>query len=1027
MDENNNQEMQETLRQLKEGFDSLTSTLTGVTDSLKKSAEQTAKANERQEKADVERFGYTKDENGKLKTLADQRNEVEAQYAAQVKKSLGEEAGNAKLRGDLIAKELGELAKLVDANGKLNDTAIRLRAEQTSSAELLKKQIQLQLELQKLDVDSQNLKKKEVQELIKKEADNKRQADKQKKSLDDFTKMIESPGSAFNDLAKKNQSLGDITNNAKDGLLKMHEGSLLATTGIMAVTATFSALGSVATGLVSGFMAMNNAIWDGERGQKVAAKGVTALADEYDKAAKTFGGMIVQVGAATVAFGLLGGPIGLVGMALGGLAVLLGTLVKSSGDAAKELAKLNERAAQLNDDLFAGFQELGRASMTGARGMDELKDNLHAANMTVKDFEKFKGILQSAGKDMKMFGITAAEGVKTFAETTGSLVKSSLGRTFELMGISQAEQAAHAERYMAQQTRFGLMQGKTVSDLAKGAGKYIEELDKLATLTGATRQEQEEARNAVMAIEELRAAMIDAERQGDTARLEELKRAADMAEQLQAAGLSRQATGTAQYFAAGNAITSQESAEAAQTLAGTFEKIQKNLGTAAERTVGAAKEVYEQAGKYASVRKIGGTTEGLYGDSYGKTADFYKRVSPEAIAAEREKAEKAGKKFDLDAFLLEQRKATDKKTTEQIDLTREQQQYAIKLDNVADEFGKATNINKKAADAFKAAVDTFEKILNGEKGKTATGPSEVAKAEEKATKTMAEAQKVIADPNASKQDKLKAAQAAFVARKNASELASGERLGAPPPVTTKEAQTNRSAAAATDPRRVDAKKISQSDLVDMGLRIKKGDVHGENNEIDPRLLDLAHNVQSSLPNFAYFSGFNDKYHQERASSSSHTKGLAMDFVLTSKPTPEEGKEIVDWLLANGASQAIDEYNNPSSKSTAGHIHAQLKAMHGGMFDGPPSGYQVELHNREAVVSLPNPGDKIMKVDENEVKKSPIDTAMISPSDIGAKAPIQDSRILEDMYAMMEEKMSELINKIIDSNDIQDRILKNSMT
>jgi hypothetical protein len=212
----------------------------------------------------------------------------------------------------------------------------------------------------------------------------------------------------------------------------------------------------------------------------------------------------------------------------------------------------------------------------------------------------------------------------------------------------------------------------------------------------------------------------------------------------------------------------------------------------------------------------------------------------------------------------------------------------------------------------------------------------------------------------------------------------------------------------------------------MGLRIKKGDVHGENHDIDPRLLDLAHNVQSSLPNFAYFSGFNDKYHQERASSSSHTKGLAMDFVLTTRPTPEEGKQIVDWLLANGASQAIDEYNNPSSKSTAGHIHAQLQAMNGGVFDGPASGYQVELHRREAVVPLPNP-NSIITVDDNPVSKKPLNTVTSETTPAGSNTASEDlTSLFTTMMQLMEDKFDSLINKVGDSNDIQDRILKNSM-
>jgi hypothetical protein len=1005
MDENNNQEMQETLRQLKEGFDTLTSTLTGVTEGLKKSAEQTGKANERQEKADVERFGYTKDSTGKLKTLADQRNEIEAQYAAQVKKALGEEAGNAKLRHDLITKELGDLAKLVDANGKLNESAIKLRAEQTTSTELLKKQIQTQLDLQKVEVEKQNLQKKEVQDLVKKEAAEKKQSDRQKKSLDDFEKMVKSPGSTFDDISQKNQSLSDISGNLTNSLLKMNEGSIGVTIGLRLLGATADLAGAALKGVTAGFTTMAKSIYDGERGMKVGAKGVTAFTEELNKGVQSFGSFLVGIGSASVALSILAAPftggLSLLGLGLGAAAIALGTTAKVAGDFAVTLAKLNELAAEQNDKLYESFQELGKASMTGAGGMTELYKNLQNANMTVKEFDKFRGILQSAGKDMKMFGITAAEGIKTFAETTGTLVKSSLGRTFELMGISQAEQAAHAEKYMAQQTRFGLMQGKTINDLAKGAGKYIEELDKLATLTGATRQEQEEARNAVMAIEELRAAMIDAERQGDTARLEELKRAADMAEQLQAAGLSRQATGTAQYFAAGKAVISQESVEALQTLSGTFEKIEKNIGTNATRTVDAAKEVYEQAGKYASVRKIGGTTEGLYGDSYGKTADFYKRVSPEAIAQAEAAAKKEGKTFDLDAFLLEQRRATDKRTTEQVDLTRDQQQLALKMDQIAFKYTDAAGVNKLAADKFKEAVDELENFLNGKKGTASAPPARAPSVGAPMASTGGGA--ATGNVNMSRQGKRGAAPA---------ESAGGGR-GSVNPKSVGSTGTLSSAELTFDDivkftggtgSRDHFAKLDPS-VSDAFQQMAKEyyDATGEKLQINSSFRSIEEQANVN-------SGGNPK---AAPGKSKHNVGRALDL----NSFDVQMLQKLDLLSKYGFNTIP---NDPP--------HIEMGARTGGLFDGPSSGYKVELHGREAVVPLPNP-NSIINVEDTAVSKKSLASVTPSAAQQTGSSPANTddlSNIFATMMAMMEDKFDSLINKMGDSNDIQDRILKNSM-
>lgn len=116
---------------------------------------------------------------------------------------------------------------------------------------------------------------------------------------------------------------------------------------------------------------------------------------------------------------------------------------------------------------------------------------------------------------------------------------------------------------------------------------------------------------------------------------------------------------------------------------------------------------------------------------------------------------------------------------------------------------------------------------------------------------------------------------------------------------------------------------SASTLKDAGLKIKKGDVQKEGAELSPKIIELAKNIQDNIEGFAYFSGFNDNFHNEKASSSKHTKGLAADFALEKAPSPKQGAEVVSWLKDQGASLAIDEYNNPSSKATAGHIHVEI--------------------------------------------------------------------------------------------------------
>jgi hypothetical protein len=142
------------------------------------------------------------------------------------------------------------------------------------------------------------------------------------------------------------------------------------------------------------------------------------------------------------------------------------------------------------------------------------------------------------------------------------------------------------------------------------------------------------------------------------------------------------------------------------------------------------------------------------------------------------------------------------------------------------------------------------------------------------------------------------------------------------------------------------------------LRPSGGDIQKEGEEVSPKLISLAKQIQSAVPGFSYFSGFNDRYHQEESPESLHTKGMALDFVLSKKPSPKEGQQIASAIQGMGAGKVIDEYNKPSAKATGGHMHVSIPEFaKGGIASGPKSGYKAMLHGTEAVVPLPD-GKKI---------------------------------------------------------------------
>jgi hypothetical protein len=94
-------------------------------------------------------------------------------------------------------------------------------------------------------------------------------------------------------------------------------------------------------------------------------------------------------------------------------------------------------------------------------------------------------------------------------------------------------------------------------------------------------------------------------------------------------------------------------------------------------------------------------------------------------------------------------------------------------------------------------------------------------------------------------------------------------------------------------------------------------------------LNLARALQAqsdSIPGgVERFTAFNDDYHTKANPNSMHTKGLALDMTIKDKEKSEESAEkIKEHLKQSGLSDSqfkvIDEYKNPSSKSTGGHIH-----------------------------------------------------------------------------------------------------------
>ena len=114
-----------------------------------------------------------------------------------------------------------------------------------------------------------------------------------------------------------------------------------------------------------------------------------------------------------------------------------------------------------------------------------------------------------------------------------------------------------------------------------------------------------------------------------------------------------------------------------------------------------------------------------------------------------------------------------------------------------------------------------------------------------------------------------------------------------------------------------------------GLRLKGDQTRGGGGAA-LGVTDLARQAQENLPGgVKHFGAFNDRYHS--GTRSKHAMGLAFDTTLNNAGLSAQAAEAMRAKLrAAGLDESqfkvIDEYMNPSARSTGGHIHTQFNSQ-----------------------------------------------------------------------------------------------------
>ena len=210
--------------------------------------------------------------------------------------------------------------------------------------------------------------------------------------------------------------------------------------------------------------------------------------------------------------------------AVSGLTNVVGKLagaIPIIGGAAKALAEGVGEAAKYvleqMDVMARNYQTLGDASATAADGIDGLYRQFYT--MGNYSLPAFTRAVKANTTGLAALGGTAADGADRLSKLAGDLTTGKLGERFLKMGMSLDAVGDAAAAYASDSARYGLTQG----DLTKRTQNYIVEVDKIARLTGQTREAQQKEAQKSLANVQFRARLDEMRANGQAEQAEQLR------------------------------------------------------------------------------------------------------------------------------------------------------------------------------------------------------------------------------------------------------------------------------------------------------------------------------------------------------------------------------------------------------------------------------------------------------------------------------------------------------------------------
>lgn len=967
-------------------------------------------------------------------------DELDPRTLYDLTQSLNELTGTVKYTDEAMRSMLGPQA---EANRKLKESGEARANAEAAGADARNKEVSKQAEAegkqQKLFEDELRYRgyKREITGALTKTTTE--LSSSQKLSLEaldkrinkerELAQVVKDPVKAFRNIGNSVNSLDGVMGQMQEKMFEMTGKSVAWAAGVTLATSVMSGVVKAATG-------MADALYRGERGAKVGAKAIKDLNETVSKALYLIGGVMMFTGVGTAV-------------------KVFGGIVAAFGFALEKSTKLVEMGAEYNDKVYDSFNKLSETGLTTAQGMSGVSNTMEKMGVTSAEIEKMNSLLSSGSKDLALFGGTAASGLEKFSEVAGKIAHpaSELNKKLMLLGISSDEQREHTLKYMANQTRMGMIQGKSQEELVKGATAYMEELDRIAAITGIGRKEQEEAQKQVLAIEELRAAMFQAERSGDTKRQKELESAMKYSTRLMAEGRKKEAAGVAKYYAAGKNVIDQDSAMAMQNSAGAIKAISEGKEGEDVYQEG-IKSAKEAAIRTAGTKRIGGDVSAQIGD-FNATLDAIKRseklqedmkksgLSPEAYAKQLQK---------------EKQEKPDPTLAKNVEARQIQQKAGLLMDQAAKKMDGAGLAAASAAKAFEEAVKLFNQANGG--GTLGAATEKAKKADDAALKTQQAAmdanKKVQADPNATKAQKAEAQKTEDQANRDSmmaaakkreammKELDDFRKLNKERRAAGKEAYKDLAAARAAGampaeaapaaapaaPTSAPAAAAPKSDKATTGP-----DAHGESAAPGGKAPDSEKKDKDKDKATAPTTAAAPI--PLKANTTKNELLIANEPVIADKPLSKaqiamiefgvsQGNKFPDMVMQKFNSQMFGAKPVAPNATPAGDSEIPInKAATGGIFDGPgKNSVMLNSSTMAANDALTSLRESFSSVQKKSVESElPTLTKINSMAPTGRSSSVNSSMdILEKFSEIMEQKLSDVIDAISDNNDLKEEIL-----